>query len=46
MKGDCDGRKKEYRITMHGKEVAEKELTRLNELVSIASEIIGEVQYE
>ena len=44
--GDCDGRKKEYRITMHGKEVAEKELTRLNELVSIASEIIGEVQYE
>ena len=44
--GDSEGRKKEYRITLHGKEVAEKELTRLNELVSIASEIIGEVQYE
>ena len=44
--GHCDGRKKEYCITMQGKEVAEKELTRLNELVSIASEIIGEVQYE
>ena len=44
--GDYDGRKKEYHITMQGKEIAEKELARLNELVSVASEIIGEVQYE
>ena len=35
------GRKKEYSITMQGKEIAEKELARLNELVSVASEIIG-----
>ena len=33
--------KKEYHITAQGKEIAEKELARLNELVSIASEIIG-----
>ena len=39
--GDHTGRKKEYSITMQGKEIAEKELARLNELVSIASEIIG-----
>ena len=38
-------KKKEYHITAQGKEIAEKELARLNELVSIASEII-EVQYE
>ena len=44
--GEYDGRKKEYHITMQGKEIAEKELARLNELVSVASEIIGEVQYE
>ena len=31
---------------MNKKEIAEKELARLNELVSVASEIIGEVQYE
>ena len=42
--GDCDGRKKEYHITAQGTEIAETELARLNELVSIASEIIGEVQ--
>ena len=41
--GDRAGRKKEYGITMQGKEIAEKELARLNELVSIASEIIGGV---
>ena len=39
--GDSEGRKKEYHITAQGKEIAEKELARLNELVSIASEIIG-----
>lgn len=44
--GDREGRKKEYHITAQGKEIAEKELARLNELVRVASEIIGEVQYE
>ena len=39
--GDSEGRKKEYHITAQGKEIAEKELARLNELVSVASEIIG-----
>ena len=39
--GDSECRKKEYHITAQGKEIAEKELARLNELVSIASEIIG-----
>lgn len=34
-------RKKEYIITMLGKEMAEKELCRLNQLVDIATEIIG-----
>ena len=38
---DSEGRKKEYHITAQGKEIAEKELARLTELVSIASEIIG-----
>ena len=33
--------KKEYHITAQGKEIAKKELARLNELVNIASEIIG-----
>ena len=42
--GDSEGRKKEYHITAQGKEIAEKELARLNELVSIASEIIGVLQ--
>ena len=41
--GDRAGMKKEYSITMQGKEIAEKELARLNELVSVASEIIGGV---
>ena len=36
--GDSEGRKKEYHITAQGKEIAEKELARLNELVSIAYE--------
>lgn len=39
--GDCEGRKKEYIITSLGKEVAEKELVRLNELVGVANEIMG-----
>lgn len=39
--GESEGRKKEYLITSLGKEIAEKELVRLNELVSIASGIIG-----
>ena len=38
---DNEGRKKEYIITSLGKEIAENELTRLNELVKTASEIIG-----
>ncbi len=39
--GDADGRKKEYVITSKGKEVAEAELARLNDLTKIASGIIG-----
>ena len=39
--GDCEGRKKEYISTSLGKEVAEKELVRLEELVGVASGIIG-----
>lgn len=39
--GDSEGRKKEYIITTQGKEIAEKELVRLNELVIVANGIIG-----
>ncbi len=39
--GDNKDRKKEYLITTEGKEIAKKELLRLNELVNVASEIIG-----
>ena len=39
--GEADGRKKEYLITSLGKEVAEKELCRLNEITQTATEIIG-----
>lgn len=39
--GDSEGRKKEYLITTQGKEIAEKELARLHELVSVASGIVG-----
>ena len=39
--GEADGRKKEYLITSLGKEVAEKELYRLNEITQTATEIIG-----
>ena len=34
--GSSEGRKKEYLITAQGKEIAEKELFRLQELVNIA----------
>ena len=39
--GDSEGRKKECLITVKGKEIAEKELIRLRELVGIASGIVG-----
>lgn len=39
--GDGGGRKKAYAVTPLGREVAEKELARLNELASVAAEIIG-----
>ena len=39
--GDSEGRKKEYVITTQGKEIAEKELHRLNELVGVAAGIVG-----
>ncbi len=39
--GDCAGRKKEYLITTQGKEIAEKELVRLKELVKVANGILG-----
>lgn len=39
--GDCGRRKKEYRITAQGKEIAEKELARLRELVRVAGGIVG-----
>lgn len=39
--GNRGGRKKEYVITPQGKDVAEKELERLNELVGIAAGIVG-----
>ena len=44
--GDNEGRKKEYKITACGKQVAEKELQRLKELLQVASEIVGGVSYE
>lgn len=44
--GDSEGRKKEYLITGQGKEIAKKELERLNELIGIASEIMGGTQHE
>ncbi len=39
--GHTDGRKKEFLITGAGKEIAEKELSRLRELVRFADEIMG-----
>lgn len=39
--GSNEGRKKEYLITLSGKEISEKELMRLKELTEIAAGIIG-----
>ncbi len=39
--GQKDGRKREFLITSTGKEIAEKELSRLRELVRFADEIMG-----
>lgn len=39
-----EGRKKQYVITAQGKEIAEKELVRLNELVSAANKIVGRTE--
>jgi len=39
--GNDSGRKKEYRITALGREIADKELARLRELVCTAEEILG-----
>lgn len=39
--GGEKGRKREFAITAQGKEIAEKELARLTELVGIAGEIMG-----
>ena len=44
--GAREGRKKEYNITAHGKQVAERELCRLKELLQVASEVVGGVLYE
>ncbi len=44
--GDHESRKKEYRITAHGKQVAENELRRLKELMQVASGIVGGISYE
>lgn len=41
LSGDAGGRKKEYQITALGRETAEKELARLQELAQTAAEIIG-----
>ncbi|MBQ8334072.1 MAG: PadR family transcriptional regulator [Clostridia bacterium] len=38
---DSDVRKKEYRITDLGRQIAEQELARLREVTRIAEEIIG-----
>ena len=38
---DSDVRKKEYRITDLGRQIAEQELARLKEITRIAEEIIG-----
>ena len=39
--GDNEGRKKEYQITQQGKAITDKELCRLNELICVATEIVG-----
>ena len=40
LHGENEGRKKEYLITSHGKEIAKKELARLRELTETAAEIM------
>ena len=40
--GGSKDRRKEYLITTLGKEIVKKELIRLNQLVSVANEIVGE----
>ena len=42
--GSSESRKKEYVITQQGREIAENELLRLNELVEVASVIVGGTQ--
>lgn len=44
--GNTRGRKKEYRITSLGKEICEKELERLQELIGFAETIIGGARNE
>ncbi len=39
---NASGRKKEYRITNAGKEICNKEIARLKELINIAGEIMEE----
>ena len=41
LPGEKDNRKKEYRITDLGRQIAEQELARLKEITRIAEEIIG-----
>lgn len=41
LHGDHEGRKKAYLITQAGREIAEKELVRLQELTRTAIEIVG-----
>lgn len=43
---DSDGRKKEYIISALGREIAQRELKRIQELEKIASEIIGGADHE
>lgn len=40
--GNTDGRKKEYLITSDGKDVCDKEILRLKELVKVAENIMEE----
>ena len=44
--GDSEDRRKEYIITTLGKEIVKKELIRLDQLVSVANEIVGGAIWE
>lgn len=46
LHSESDGRKKEYRVTVLGREIAERELKRIQDLSKIASEIIGGKNYD